>query len=203
MRRLLIIIGVVVVLLVAYFIVSLFMTNEPTPAPPTTPTSEPAPIKPSVIKPAPNPESEPLPAKEPEPEPTPETETSITVISPNGGEEYYYPVSIDIIWETIDAGNSVKIELYNNDIYILSITNNTENDGHYVWVISNWEDIKDVNFEHAITIKEEKPDRGVSVQTTVYDYFIIKIADKYDSNIFDFGDNCFTLYRGSSGGDIF
>jgi len=60
---------------------------------------------------------------------------SITVKSPNGGETWYHGETYEITWNSENAGNSVKIELYKSGSRVSTITSSTSNDGSYFWTI--------------------------------------------------------------------
>ena len=69
---------------------------------------------------------------------TPEIRRSITVISPNGGEEWPVGSTQEIRWESQNAGAYVKIE-YSTDggSTWKTVTDSTENDGSFSWVVPN------------------------------------------------------------------
>jgi|GEM_PF-2520966 len=62
---------------------------------------------------------------------------SVTVISPNGGEQCYCGRSYDLTWGTTGNGCSsyVQINLYKQDVYYQNIVYSTPNDGSYNWTI--------------------------------------------------------------------
>lgn len=93
---------------------------------------------------------------------------SITIISPNGGENWYLDSSYYISWLSVNVTNYVKIELYENDNYFQTIYTSTYNDGSYYWNIP-------------ATYNES-------------DYFKIKISDTNNSLIYDLSDDYFSIY---------
>lgn len=62
---------------------------------------------------------------------------SVTVISPNGGEQCYGGRSYDLTWGTAGNGCSsyVQINLYKQNVYYQNIVYSTPNDGSYSWTI--------------------------------------------------------------------
>ncbi len=67
---------------------------------------------------------------------------SITVTSPNGGESWLLGSNHEITW-THNASGTVEISLYKNNTFYTTITNNTPNDGSYMWSISNYLPFRD------------------------------------------------------------
>jgi hypothetical protein len=66
---------------------------------------------------------------------TPETPSSISVLSPNGGEDFNQGDVVDIRWSYFGAVQYVSIELYNGFTLDSVITSNTACDGSYYWSI--------------------------------------------------------------------
>ncbi len=60
---------------------------------------------------------------------------SISVNSPYSGASYRAGENCEIKWSSINAGTSVKIELYRGEVFDLSIITSTSNDGSYYWTI--------------------------------------------------------------------
>jgi hypothetical protein len=92
---------------------------------------------------------------------------SITVNSPNGGENWQLGSTHAITWSSSNAGSYVRIELYKNGSYYSTITSSTNNDGSYSWYLSS-----------------------------IYDessYYKVKITDTSNSSVYDYSDNYFTL----------
>ena len=58
----------------------------------------------------------------------------ITVLSPNGGENWLAGTSNSINW-TSNISEDVKIELYKGGSIFYTITNSTSNSGNYLWTI--------------------------------------------------------------------
>jgi len=59
----------------------------------------------------------------------------LTMTSPKQGDTWYRGETHTIRWDTINAGNNVKIELYKNNIYDSTVTSSTPNTGTYSWTI--------------------------------------------------------------------
>ena len=62
-------------------------------------------------------------------------EPVIIISSPNGLETWYKGETHTITWDSENTGNSVKIELYKNGLYVSAIISGTSNDGSYSWTI--------------------------------------------------------------------
>lgn len=92
---------------------------------------------------------------------------TIQVTSPNGGESYQRGDVISISW-TDDIDENVKIELFQNDIYNITITDSTESDGVFSW----------------------------SIPLTIYGNFKIKITSTSGSEINDYSDSTFEIKQG-------
>jgi surfactin synthase thioesterase subunit len=90
----------------------------------------------------------------------------ISVISPNGGENWLETDDQQITWTDNLTGN-VEIQLLKNDTFHSSITTSTASDGEYTWNPSN------------------------SIETG-FDYKI-KILSVEDGNVFDISDSNFTI----------
>ena len=56
----------------------------------------------------------------------------ITVTSPNGGESWLTGSTQEITWFNENSGD-VKIELYKNEVFNLTIVDNTPGNGSYFW----------------------------------------------------------------------
>ncbi len=62
--------------------------------------------------------------------------TSITIVSPNGGENWAKGSTHAISWtKTGNSGQYVKVELYKTGVLNRIISSNTSNDGSYSWAI--------------------------------------------------------------------
>ncbi|RLF61837.1 MAG: hypothetical protein DRN16_03105 [Thermoplasmata archaeon] len=69
--------------------------------------------------------------------PNPPHSASITILSPKGGETYLTNQNCEIKWVTdgISPLANVKIELYQGNKYVYTVTSLTRNDGGYSWNI--------------------------------------------------------------------
>jgi hypothetical protein len=95
---------------------------------------------------------------------------TLTVLSPNGGENIVVGESYSILWETTGEISNVKIEFSTNGgSSWTSIIDNTSNDGLYSWTIPN------------------SPSTASRV----------KISDTADNSIYDISDGNFTIYAPS------
>ena len=94
---------------------------------------------------------------------------TITVTSPNGGENWYLGSTHNITWSTSCAGSYVKIELYKSDIYYKTISSSTSNDGSYSWSIPS--------------------------SYTASIYYKIKITDTSNSSTYDYSNSYFKLSK--------
>ncbi|MCP4156352.1 MAG: hypothetical protein GY757_52045, partial [bacterium] len=65
------------------------------------------------------------------------TQPSITVTSPNGGEQWVNLTTNQITWSTLGPVGNVKIEYTKNGRRWKLITSSTANDGSYSWYIPN------------------------------------------------------------------
>jgi len=92
---------------------------------------------------------------------------SITVISPNGGENWEQGTVESITWNSTNGGDFVKIEIYNQGSYYAEISSKTENDGIYNWLIP--------------------------VHYTESSSFEIRITEFKNSSVNDSSDNDFTI----------
>ncbi len=92
----------------------------------------------------------------------------ITVISPNGGENWEIGSSHTITWTSENIGNNMKIQLWENGSNYFTIINSTYNDGSYNWSIPE------------------------SIEPSTQ--YKIKINDTSDASIYDFSDDNFSLY---------
>ena len=91
----------------------------------------------------------------------------ITVISPNGGEDWEIGSSNLITWSSANAGNYVKIELFLSGSFYATIAPSTYNGGYYNWSIPAGHD----------------PSSSYKV----------KITDAGESSTYDYSDSYFTL----------
>ena len=91
----------------------------------------------------------------------------ITVISPNGGEDWEIGSSNLITWSSANAGNYVKIEMFLSGSFYATIAPSTYNGGYYNWSIPAGHD----------------PSSSYKV----------KITDAGDSSTYDYSDSYFTL----------
>jgi hypothetical protein len=102
---------------------------------------------------------------------------SITVTSPNGGEEWEPGSSHSITWSSSNLpGSNVGIQLFSSgslgDVYVSSISSSTTDDGSYNWSISSSE-----------------PES---------DYYLVKIYSTSESSISDYSDSNFTIQESST-----
>jgi hypothetical protein len=58
--------------------------------------------------------------------------TTITISSPNGGEQWDRKATHAITW-TDNLGGEVNIDLYHNSVFSATLANNTASDGEYLW----------------------------------------------------------------------
>jgi hypothetical protein len=101
--------------------------------------------------------------------------STITVTSPNGGENWEPGNSHSITWSSSNLpGSNVGIQLYRSGVYITSISSSTTDDGSYTWSISS--------------------------SQTESDYYQVKIYSTSESSISDYSDNYFTIEETSSSG---
>lgn len=63
------------------------------------------------------------------------TAPSITVVAPNGGEEWEVGSSHTISWTAATSVTNVKIDLYRNDTLVITIAASVANNGNYSWAI--------------------------------------------------------------------
>ena len=103
---------------------------------------------------------------------------TITVISPNGNEEWDRGNSYDITWTSNDFTDDVKIELFqlNSEDYSVLISS-TDNDGSWQWYIP-------------------------SEQVIAYDYKI-RISDANDGSPYDESDAYFSIVGDQIANDLF
>ena len=59
----------------------------------------------------------------------------ITVITPNGGENWIFNSIHDITWSSVNTSDNVKIELFKDDVFYSTIVSSTNDDGIYNWQI--------------------------------------------------------------------
>ena len=60
---------------------------------------------------------------------------SIYINSPYSGASYRAGTNCEIKWSSVNAGSSVKIELYKGGVFDMTIVTSTSNDGSYYWTI--------------------------------------------------------------------
>ena len=106
----------------------------------------------------------------------PSLQSEISVIYPNGGEEFEPGITETIVWNSQDLGNYVKIELYSGNNYYATIANIIINSGVYNWTISG-----DCEEGHE---------------------YRIKIIDVNNQDIFDFSDGYFSILSSIVYGDV-
>jgi len=98
---------------------------------------------------------------------------TITVTSPNGGEDWETGTSHFITWNSSNlSGNYVGIQLYRSGSYVSSISSSTTDDGSYTWFISS--------------------------SQTESDYYKVKIYSTSESSISDYSDDYFTIEEPTS-----
>ena len=98
---------------------------------------------------------------------------TITVTSPNGGEDWESGTSHSITWNSANlSGNYVGIQLYRSGSYVSSISSSTTDDGSYTWSISS--------------------------SQTESDYYQVKIYSTSESSISDYSDSYFTIEEPTS-----
>ncbi|PWB56920.1 MAG: hypothetical protein C3F06_00055 [Candidatus Methanoperedenaceae archaeon] len=77
--------------------------------------------------------------------------TSITIVSPNGGENWVRGTTYTIKWNrTGSIGTRVKIELFRGSTLSRTISSSTSNDGTYSWTIPSSQKL-DSNYKIRIT----------------------------------------------------
>ncbi|MCX9085651.1 MAG: hypothetical protein OIN87_12730, partial [Candidatus Methanoperedens sp.] len=78
----------------------------------------------------------PSPSPTPSPTPPPSSNPSITVLSPNGGENWAIGTNQEISWSISgNTGTDVKIEIWENGAYLTNIRSSVANTGSYIWTI--------------------------------------------------------------------
>ncbi|MBP7688558.1 MAG: peptidoglycan DD-metalloendopeptidase family protein, partial [Thermoflexales bacterium] len=95
--------------------------------------------------------------------------TTVTVTSPNGGEQWNRHQPHSITW-TDNLGGEVNIALYHNGVYSASLATNTPSDGEYLWT----------------------PGLAVSIGTG----YTISVTSVISPTVFDVSDAPFTLNDG-------
>ena len=93
--------------------------------------------------------------------------SSITVTSPNGGEEWELGSSQNITWTSTNISGNVLISLLKGGSFYMSINTNTSNDGSYSWTIP------------------ETYDEGTDYK--------VRISSVSDGTVYDESDGDFTL----------
>ena len=99
--------------------------------------------------------------------------SSITVTSPNGGEQWEEGDSRSITWTSSNVPGSVGILLYRNGSNVNTISSSTSNDGNYTWTIPS--------------------------SLTESSSYKIKIYSTSNSNIQDYSQSNFSISPASSG----
>ena len=95
----------------------------------------------------------------------------IKILSPNGGVELLGNSNCDIIWESSNSIDSVKIEYsFDGGISFELIIDSLKNQGFYTWLVAN--------------------------KST--DLALVKISDMRDESIFDTSDNYFSILKPAS-----
>lgn len=103
---------------------------------------------------------------------------SLTVITPNGQEDWEIGNSYDILWNSENFINNIKIELFDeNQNLLLTLIESTENNGSWNWTIPN--DLEITNG------------------------YKIKISDSVTGNPFDFSDDFFFITGEYLADDLF
>ena len=92
----------------------------------------------------------------------------ITILTPNGGEEYEIGTVCEISWNS-NFSEDVKIELYKNNSHLSTIEPSTNNDGNFPWT--------------------------VSISSELGTDYKIRLSKVDDDTIFDLSDNNFTLFE--------
>ena len=67
------------------------------------------------------------------------TQCSITVTEPNSGSSWNAGTNQPIRWNSSNAGSSVSILLYKDGSNQRTITDNTANDGYYLWEVNDFD----------------------------------------------------------------
>jgi hypothetical protein len=81
--------------------------------------------------------------------------TSITVVSPNGGENWARGTTHTIKWNLIGStGSRVKIELYRGSALSRTISSSTSNDGSYSWTVPSSQALNS-NYKIRITSRSD------------------------------------------------
>ena len=60
---------------------------------------------------------------------------TVTLIAPSANKILYQSDYYDIVWTTNGTISEVKIDLYEDGVYVQTINNRTDNDGRYLWHI--------------------------------------------------------------------
>ncbi len=95
----------------------------------------------------------------------------ITIISPNGDEDWEIGSTQTVQWNSQDIGNYVKIDLYKSGSFYATIDNSEYNDGSYSWTISS--------------------------SYVASNYYKIRITDTNNSSIYDYSDDYFSISEAS------
>jgi len=94
---------------------------------------------------------------------------SITVLEPNGGENWQIGSTHTIRWSSQNVSGDVGIKLYRGSSYVMTIASSTTNDGSYSWTIPS--------------------------SLTPASNYRVKIYSTNNSSIYDFSDGYFTIYQ--------
>jgi hypothetical protein len=136
-------------------------------------------------------------------------QTSIEIISPNGGETYQAGDTLNIRWFD-DLVEPIKIELFKNDILYLEIEDNTPSDGIFDWVIPYEEtggpDYKIKITSTQFTTKFDFSDSNFTIITNEVTVTSPSAGDNWQAGtshtitwVANFDDNVFvTLFKGGS-----
>ncbi|MDC1037717.1 Ser-Thr-rich GPI-anchored membrane family protein [Candidatus Marinimicrobia bacterium] len=95
------------------------------------------------------------------------SQPTLTVTSPNGGENWELGSTHDITWTSSDLSGDIKIELYQGGSMYQTILDSTDDDGSYSWTIP------------------DSYDEGSN--------YNLRISSVSDGNVYDDSDNTFTL----------
>ena len=77
---------------------------------------------------------------------------SITVTSPNGGEDWELDSTHNITWTSSNTSGDVKIELYDNGVFSNTISSSTSDDGSYSWFID--ESVYSAGTQYTVKIED-------------------------------------------------
>ena len=77
---------------------------------------------------------------------------SITVTSPNGGEDWQLDSTHNITWTSSNTSGDVKIELYDNGVFSNTISSSTTDDGSFSWFID--ESVYSAGTQYTVKIED-------------------------------------------------